>query len=258
MIKVGIADYGLNVWYGGMYDYRDRLGFAKKLGYDGVERLEAGTAEEAINGAAYARSEGLGFGTCLATTPANSLRFTAALGLKYMWVHASPAYLPSNPMETYCRKVNAQIEVAERYGVKVGVHNHMGLRVQTEEELDTFLANCPKAGIVFDVGHMAVAGGDILRITEKYFDRILTVHMKDYKIMDKDYVYADRNKDDYTKWINFCELGAGEMGDLNLELLNLLKKKGYDGWIFVEHDHHKQDPAIDLAKSREFIRRAGI
>ena len=25
MIKIGVADYGMNVWYGGQYDYIDRV-----------------------------------------------------------------------------------------------------------------------------------------------------------------------------------------------------------------------------------------
>ena len=35
-------------------------------------------------------------------------------------------------------------------------------------------------------------------------------------------------------------------------------KKGYEGWVFVEHDTHLRDPLEDLAVSREFLRRAGI
>lgn len=257
MIKVGIADYGLNVWFGGMYDYRDRLGFVKNLGYDGVERLEAVSAEEAINGAAYARSEGLGFGTCLATTPANSIRFTAALGLKYVWTTPNSG-VPDNSIELFSRRVNAQIASASKYGVKVGIHNHLGLIIETEDDLNEFLERCPEAGIVFDVGHMHAAGGDILRIAENHFDRILAIHMKDYVIDDPNFVYKIKGKDEWWKRFRFCELGAGEMGDVNLEFLKFIKNKGYEGWVFVEHDKHLHDPAIDLKISREFIRRAGI
>ena len=41
MIKVGIADYGVNQWEGALYDYRDRLTMLKEIGYDGIERVEA-------------------------------------------------------------------------------------------------------------------------------------------------------------------------------------------------------------------------
>ena len=37
-----------------------------------------------------------------------------------------------------------------------------------------------------------------------------------------------------------------------------LKKIGYDGWVFVEHDTHLQDPFKDLAISREYLRKAGF
>ena len=52
--------------------------------------------------------------------------------------------------------------------------------------------------------------------------------------------------------------GGGVMGDLNLDILKEIIKRGYDKWVFVEHDTHLQDPLIDLKTSREYIRRAGI
>ncbi len=250
MIKVGVADYGLNCWYGANYDYRDRFALLKETGFDGLERLEAKNADEAMQIAADARREGLGFGTCLAGTVMESLRYTAALGYSYMWTDPTPL-ANQNPLDVFCRKVNYQIEAAAHYGVKVGIHNHLGLLIEKEEQLDDFLVRCPGAGIVFDVGHMAGAGGDPMRVLERYFDRIVAVHMKDY-------VYKDKNAEVWHQRLRFCELGAGEMGELNLDLLKALKKKDYNGWIFVEHDTHLQDPKLDLAISREFMRRAGI
>lgn len=40
-MKIGVADYGLNVWYGGLYDIEERLMALKALGLHGTERLEA-------------------------------------------------------------------------------------------------------------------------------------------------------------------------------------------------------------------------
>ena len=56
----------------------------------------------------------------------------------------------------------------------------------------------------------------------------------------------------------FCELGAGNIGLDNKAVLRTLKEVGYDGWVFVEHDTHLQDPLKDLAVSREYIRSAGV
>ena len=245
MIKVGVADYGLNVWYGAAYDYRDRFAMLKELGYDGIERLVVSSAAEAVERAADARQMGMDFATCEAANANQTIRFASALGLKYVWITA-----PYYDMDVHVRHVNSQIETAKKYGLKVVLHNHMGY-VETPEQVETLLAQCPEMGLLLDTGHIAAAGGDPLYFIEKYFDRLVAVHVKDF-------VYKDKEAEIWHERIRFCELGAGEMGELNrLAVLKLLEM-GYNGWLFVEHDTHLQDPKLDLAISREFIRKCGI
>jgi hypothetical protein len=40
-MKIGIADYGMNVWDGGCFDYEERALQLKTIGYEGIERLTA-------------------------------------------------------------------------------------------------------------------------------------------------------------------------------------------------------------------------
>ncbi len=245
-MKVLIADYGLNVWYGNLYDYEDRLSMLKELGYDGLERLEAKTEAEVLHTAALARKMGMDFALCRGNTAMETLKWSAALGKKYIWTEGS-----ARDMETFCRQVNAQIDVAEKYGITVGLHNHLGSVVETWEQLETFMAACPRAGLILDTGHLAGAGGDPMKALEKYYDRIVMVHVKDY-------VTTDAGNPNWGARLRFCELGAGDMGDMNLYVLQKLVKKGYDGWLAVEHDTHLRDPKIDLKISRDYIRQAGI
>ena len=35
-MKIGVADYGMNVWYGGQYDYLDRVKELRAIGFDGI------------------------------------------------------------------------------------------------------------------------------------------------------------------------------------------------------------------------------
>lgn len=246
MIKVGIADYGVNQWEGALYDYRDRLTMLKEIGFDGIERVEAKNAAEAVEIVADARQMGMDFATCRTDTSRQNIRFTAALGLKYLWSEGPF----KNNMELYTRRVNCQIEAAKKYGLKVLLHNHMGI-VETPEQVETFLEKCPEAGLLLDIGHMVVAGGDPLYFIDKYFDRLGAVHVKDF-------VYKDKDAEDWGARIRFCELGAGEMGDLSRQVLLKLKDKGYSGWIHVEHDTHLQEPAKDLKISRDYMRDCGI
>ena len=246
MIKVGIADYGVNQWEGALYDYRDRLTMLKEIGFDGIERLEVKNAAEAVEIMADARQMGMDFATCRTDSSRQNIRFTAALGLKYIWTEGPF----KNNMELYTRRTNCQIAAAKKYGVQVLLHNHMGI-VETPEQVETFLEKCPEAGLLLDVGHMVVAGGDPLYFIDKYFDRLGAVHVKDF-------VYKNKDAEEWSARIRFCELGAGEMGDLNRQVLLKLQEKGYNGWIHVEHDTHLQEPAKDLKISRDYMRDCGI
>ena len=246
MIKVGIADYGINCWEGGLYDYRDRLTMLKNIGYDGIERIEARNAAEAIEIVADARQMGMDFATCRASSDRQTIRFAAALGLKYIWTE-QPF---DGKMDELVRKVNCQIAASKKYGLKVVLHNHMGI-VETPEQIEEFLVKCPEAYLLLDVAHLAVAGGDNMYFIEKYCQRLGAIHIKDYG-------YKDINADRLEDRIRFCELGAGEMGDLNAKILLKLKEKRYNGWIHVEQDVHLQEPAKDLKISRAFIQECGI
>ena len=46
-MKIGVADYGINVWDGGLFDIEERLEGLKSIGYEGTERLVATSASEA-------------------------------------------------------------------------------------------------------------------------------------------------------------------------------------------------------------------
>lgn len=246
MIKVGVADYGLNVWYGNMHDYEWRLKMLKGLGFDGIERLEAATADSALRYNALAAKLGMDFATCRGTNAADTLTFAAGLQKKYIWVQST-----AQDFDTFCRHANHQAEVAKQYGVKVGIHNHLGTPVETQEQLEEFLTRCPDCYIVFDIGHLAAAGGDPVYIAKKYFDRIVTVHFKDYVIKDAD----------ATQWqsrLRFCEIGGGVMGDIARDVATVLLENRYDGWVMVEHDTHLRDPQIDLKISRDYLKNCGI
>lgn len=245
-MKVGVADYGLNVWYGHLFDYQARLLMLKELGYDGIERLVAKSPAEALEISADARRLGMDFGTCCGLSERESLRWTVALGKKYMWAESE-----SKDFEVFCRQVNDQIKIANQYQLKIGLHNHLGTAVETQPQLEEFFEKCPECGLILDVGHLVGAGGDPLEIIEKYHDRLVTVHLKDF-------VYKDKDAESWGRRLRFCELGGGEIGKGMADIINALKKVGYSEWIYIEHDTHVNDPRIDLKTSRDYLKKFGI
>ncbi len=247
-MRIGVADYGMTQWYGGCFDVGERLDALHGIGYEGIERLEAASPAEAIAKAVRFRERGMDFTTCRAPSIEATIQWTAALGKAYVWTQVL-----ARDFDGFCRQANEQARVAKRFGVRVGLHNHLGTPVESPEQLDEFLLRCPEIGLVFDTGHHAAAGGDPLDIIRRHLDRILTIHVKDWFVTDPA-VGLDR----WPQRGRFTGLGQGSIGQDNAAVVRAAVAGGYDGWVFVEHDTHLQDPLIDLAASRAYLRAAGV
>lgn len=245
-MKIGVADYGMYAWDGGHFDYEARALALQKIGYDGIERLTAYHPEEAIRKSAALRAHGLSFATVRGPSVELSIQWTSGLGRAYVWTEVTE----KTDLEVLCRQVNVMAGHAERWGVRAALHNHMGTPVETQEQLERFLALCPSAGLVFDTAHLAAMGGDAEKIASDYADRLQAIHVKDWLQTDPDAaVWHKRGR--------FCGLGRGNIGMDNLRVLKAATDKGYDGWIFVEHDTHLREPLEDLAESRDYLREGG-
>ncbi|MBN1865595.1 MAG: sugar phosphate isomerase/epimerase [Victivallales bacterium] len=245
-MKIGVADYGMNVWHGGLYDIEGRLESLRGIGYDGIERLEATGASDAIGKAAVFRKLGMDFSTCRGPNVLNSIEWTAALGKRYVWF-ATGENQRSTDFAVFCRRASEFCRAASRYGLTAAIHNHMHQRVESQQELEDFLAAVPEAGIVFDTGHLSMAGGNPVEIVEKYHKKICVMHLKDVFLTGK---VSDSGAKEY----QFRALGDGNNGFDNAGVLEALLKVGWDGWIHIEQDNHQQEPLVELEKSIKFIR----
>ena len=247
-MRFGVADYGMNVWDGGNFDQEAKWAALQGIGYDGIERLYATGEMHAFHAAAAMRKLGFGFGTCLGPTPEASIQWTAALGKDYVWTAVS-----ANDFDGFCRQAQLHGRAAKRWGVQAAVHNHLGSRAESQEQVEEFLARCPSCGLILDTAHLAVPGGDPVEMVRKYADRLAAVHLKDWIETD-----PEVGLDQWWARGRFCELGAGNIGIDNLAVMAALVEVGYDGWVFVEHDTHLQDPLKDLAISRGVLADAGF
>ena len=247
--KIGIADYGMNVYYGGMLDYDTRMEQIKAIGYDGLERMEPLNEADLIHKMTTLARLGMDFGTVRCSKIDLNIQGTAAGGRKYIWVNSPDS---RDGLETLCRQANILAKTCAKYGIKCGIHNHLGTPVQTQEELETFLEKCPEVGIVYDVGHMAVAGGDVVKIAQTYADRVLAVHFKEW-------CYTTDARD--IPWYEqgyFTGLGQGTFAVDNHGVANALLERGYTGWFYIEQDTHHREPLTDLEQSRNVMRSWGL
>lgn len=243
-MKYGIADYGLLVWYGGHYDYEEKLEMVKRLGYDGVERLYPASAEDALRKAAWLKKRGMSFATCNNADAELAIKWSAALGSEYVWVDVKG----TRDFEDYLRQVRGMCSFASKYGVKVAVHNHLGSFVETQEQVERVMNECPEAYLLLDTGHLSVAGGDAKYIADKYYDRIVAYHLKGWVM----------NTPDAPKWQDrgyFCGLNQGNFPIDNEWVYKNALRRGFNGWMMIEHDTHKRDPELDLAENREMLKK---
>lgn len=238
MIKIGVADYGMYAWYGGCFDYDERIRSVGAIGYDGLEKLYPTSAEDAIIKAANLKGMDMDFATCNAATPELSIKWSAALGAAYVWNQVK-----GYTFEAYLRQTREMTKAAKKFGVKIAVHNHLGTMAESQEQVETILRECPDTYLLFDTGHLAVAGGDVCYIAERYYDRIVAYHLKEWK---------KSNTPEAEKWQergHFCGLGQGDFPIDNEFVFKNAVRKGFDGWVHIEHDTHEQDPLVDLKES---------
>ena len=147
--------------------------------------------------------------------------------------------LTDDEMRAYARKVTQFGEWCAEQGMPLSYHHHMAAVVETEAELDAFI-NASGAGIplLLDAGHLAFAGGDVLRAIDNHHARINHVHVKDVRL---DVI----NKLDRTRqsFLDAVALGAFTVpGDGSLDFGAIVQKLadyGYEGWFVVEAE---QDP----------------
>ena len=241
-MKYGIADYGMNVYEGGLFDLEERLANLKQLGYSGIERLEAADTCEAVNRAVTFHRAGMDFATCRGPRLEQNMEWSCAFGKDYICLTPGDCGRDVE-MDTFIRRSRNFCRACAKYGISAALHNHLGSRIENQEELDFFLKEVPEAKLLLDIGHLAAAGGDVCATAGRYFDRLAAIHFKDVFVKDES-IGLDR----WWERLRFCELGGGNRpGMIDWQgTARLLKEKNYRKWVFVEHDTHLREPLEDL------------
>jgi sugar phosphate isomerase/epimerase len=141
------------------------------------------------------------------------------------------------------RRITAVADRTLQEGVRLVYHHHMGTIVQSEADIDAFMAATgPSVHLLLDTGHAAWGGADPAGLARRYRPRISHVHAKD--------VRADiKAKAEAGDW-SFLDsiLGMGDElgvytvpGDGMVDYTAVFRElPGYSGWVVVEAE---QDPA---------------
>jgi sugar phosphate isomerase/epimerase len=176
----------------------------------------------------------------------------------------SPARKPetSTPaaFKEFCDQCNAVGELAGEMGFTAGLHNHMGQMVQTQEEVDRFMAmtNPKLFGLSPDTAHLFLGGCDVVNTFEHYKHRIKFMDYKDAKWTTPTADWVEPNgvvvpKDSKTALFlnSIYDLGDGQVDFPGCH--RVLKSVGYEGWICVDLDSARLGPLADYQRCADYI-----
>lgn len=147
-------------------------------------------------------------------------------------------------------------KIARDKGMTLTFHHHIGTVVQTEEEIDRFMASVDPelVYLLFDSGHLSLAGIDPVKVLKQYAERTRHVHLKDMRK-----TVAERAMKEGWSFLRGVREGIFTVpgdGDVDFEpIFQVLEDCGYTGWVVVEaeQDPAKANPLEYAIKAREYI-----
>ena len=163
---------------------------------------------------------------------------------------ATKPKLSEDEIKVYARRMTKFGEWCAEQGMPLSYHHHMAAAIETEPELDMFMKHSGEGiPLLFDAGHMAFAGGDVMRVIDKHHRRITHVHTKDVRmdVINK----LDRSNESF---LDAVVKGAFTVpGDGSLDfaaIVGRLASHGYEGWFVVEAEQDpKINPPLAMAKT---------
>jgi inosose dehydratase len=152
-------------------------------------------------------------------------------------------------------------------GLTLCYHHHMGTIIQSERDIDAFMAHTkPPVHLLLDTGHARWGGSDPAALAKAYRERIGHVHCKDVREVKM----RESNADDWSFLDSILGMGKDlgvytVPGDGMIDYAAVFKAlKGYSGWVVLEAEQDpKKAPALPYAKKgvahmRAALKEAGL
>ncbi|GLS85827.1 myo-inosose-2 dehydratase [Cypionkella aquatica] len=159
---------------------------------------------------------------------------------------ASKPKLTEAEIAAYGRKISDFADWCAGEGMPISYHHHMAAAIETEAELDLFMKHST-VPLLYDAGHMAFAGGDVLRVLDNHHKRITHVHTKDVRASVIDGL--DRSRESFLDAVVKGAFTVPGDGSLDFEaIVQRCAHHGYEGWFVVEAEQDpKVSPPLDMA-----------
>jgi signal transduction histidine kinase/sugar phosphate isomerase/epimerase len=138
--------------------------------------------------------------------------------------------------------------LAQMRGFTLALHPHVYKPTYSLQRAGELLEREPSLKFVPDTAHLTIAGDDPVAAMERFEDRIAAVNLRDWA---SEFGYSVHR---YGR--GFVELGRGII-DLD-RVLAALQKTRYSGWLVVEQDYTRTDPAMSTLKCAEWLAERGL
>ncbi len=162
------------------------------------------------------------------------IRFAKAVGIP--WIYTKGRDL-------------GRIAEVEAAGLRFALHPHLNAPVERASQAAEVLRRFPSVGFAPDLAHLSVAGDDPEDVLREFAERIVIVHLKDWR--------PGWGRNRLTSRYGFRAPGRGV---LPLERwLAVLREIGYGGWITIEIDRppRRETPEQAIGRARRWLRERG-
>ncbi len=144
-------------------------------------------------------------------------------------------------VHAYAAKLSELARWMADQGMTLAYHHHMGSFIEDEADVDALMeGSTPAVKLLFDTGHLLFGGADVMRVLDRWADRVHHVHFKDIR---PDVVRDVR--DNRRSFLDAVIAGAFTVpGDGCIDfqaVTDKLRAMDYAGWIVVEAE---QDPRL--------------
>ncbi|MES2915351.1 MAG: myo-inosose-2 dehydratase [Pseudomonadota bacterium] len=248
------------------YTMEQALSEAREIGYTGVERGRRMPSDTAGLGA-YLTANGLSLcgGWCSGNLLVNDVKteieavrqqveqFVALKAPCIVYAECSNTVqgniaVPVNDrpkfsaadVRAYGAKLSELAKWMADQGMPLAYHHHMGSFVESEGDVNALMeGSTADVKLLFDTGHLLFGGADVMRVLDRWADRVHHVHFKDIRPEVVRDVRENRKS-----FLDAVIAGAFTVpGDGCIDfqaVADKLKAMDYHGWIVVEAE---QDPA---------------
>jgi inosose dehydratase/3D-(3,5/4)-trihydroxycyclohexane-1,2-dione acylhydrolase (decyclizing) len=152
------------------------------------------------------------------------------------------------------RRVTEIGDATLREGVRLVYHHHIGTIVQSEADIDAFMAATgPSVHLLLDTGHATWGGADPAALAIRYRERISHVHTKDVRQA----VMQRASAEDWSFLRSVLEGVYTVPGDGMIDFTAVFRAlPGYAGWVVIEaeQDPAKANPLVYATKGYAHLR----